>query len=325
MPTANKRKKPIAAFVADIHLSLKPPIWRSAEEDWLKAIKYQLNQLREIQKKYVIPIYCAGDVFDHWYGAHQSSELINFAIANLPKMHAIPGQHDLPNHNLEDIKKSAFWTLVEAGKIVPLGLFEDNFEVYFYDEDKRIIINSFPFGKEIKPIKRRKELDAIYIAMAHQYIWIDGHSYPNAPKENKISDTVIDKDKWLGYDIAVFGDNHKGFQITNKNTTFYNCGGFMRRKSDEIKYKPKIGLLYDNATIKEHYLDTSTDKYIPIVDKEIETSIDMSDFIKRLEGLESDTICFASRLREVLNSNKKTLPAPLIQLISEALEHNERD
>ena len=99
----------IAIFAADLHLSLKAPIWRSTEQDWFEAMLRPLVELRTLATLHNCPIVYAGDIFDKW---NSPPELINFAIEHLPKGHAIPGQHDLPLHNYEDIRKSAYWTLV---------------------------------------------------------------------------------------------------------------------------------------------------------------------------------------------------------------------
>jgi hypothetical protein len=50
-------------------------------------------------------------------------------------MFAVPGQHDLPYHRMEDLMKSSFWTLVEAKVIAPIPMladFESN-PLYQYD------------------------------------------------------------------------------------------------------------------------------------------------------------------------------------------------
>jgi hypothetical protein len=63
------------------------------------------------------PIVYVGDIWDHY---RQPPEAINWAIRELPKGYAIPGQHDLRHHNYEDIKKTAYWTLMEAGVILDM-------------------------------------------------------------------------------------------------------------------------------------------------------------------------------------------------------------
>src|SRR4030042_1550393 len=102
MPIKKKDDKVIALFCSDLHLSLTPPVFRSNEPDWLTAQQRPLDELRALQSKHQCPIFCAGDLFDKWYGGpkEHACELVNWAIKHMPYMHCIPGQHDLPEHDL---------------------------------------------------------------------------------------------------------------------------------------------------------------------------------------------------------------------------------
>jgi len=289
--TMRKPDKIRAIFCSDIHLSLNAPIWRSAEPDWFAAMKRPLMEISRLSKKYDCPVICAGDIFDKW---NSPPELINFAINYLPdKMHAIPGQHDLPLHNIKDIKKSAFWTLVEAGKII---YSKDLINI----ADSKLTIYNFPYGQQITPTKNRSEF--IQIALVHQYVCIEGYDYPNAPDDCYLR---MNHKNLIGYDIIVYGDNHKGFKTeVNHESTIFNCGSLMRRKSDEIDYKPQIGLLTADGKIKVHYLDTSKDKHLKIIEKsdnEAKVSADLNAFFKELEKLGDTSLDFEEIIKQYLN------------------------
>ena len=104
-----------AVCCADLHFSHDPPRAR-AESDtasWYRVQKTYINQLKYIANGK--PILVAGDIFNRW---NANPELINFLIEELPILHAIPGNHDLPNHSFDEIERSAYWTLVKAGKII---------------------------------------------------------------------------------------------------------------------------------------------------------------------------------------------------------------
>ncbi len=291
---------PIALLVADIHLSLTPPIWRSNEPDWLEAMRRPLSELTALQTELNIPVLCAGDIFDRWFGAFQSAELINFAIHYLPQMYAVPGQHDLPNHNIDELKRSAFWTLCETSKIViaapkamQLGTFKDEYSV-----------RGFCWGQDIVETRRT---DCLQVAIAHQYVYIPGYSYQGAPEDCNLirKKTQFINGKWMGYDVVVFGDNHKGFKTKIGETTIYNCGGFMRRKSNEIDYKPRIGILYSNGEVEEHYLDISQDKHLETVENEIDTSdIDMDGLVSMLGKLGECGLDFKEAVKQYIKTNK---------------------
>lgn len=298
MSSMRSNKKVIAIFCADLHLSLTPPIWRLAEPDWFAAMKRLLNEIRDLQEKYNCLVICAGDIFDRW---NSLPELINFALEYLPdKMIAIPGQHDLPLHIYNDMQKSAYWTLVKAGKI-------QNILSDFHVKIGQMVLHGFPFGFPITPLAKEWEgdrLPAIHIAVVHEYVWVDGYSYPNAPIENRLHNTT-GRHKWMGYDIIIYGDNHLGFSTCIGQTSIFNCGTLMRRKSDEIKYEPQVGLLLSSGKIEQYHLDISKDKYLDIQDSlGTETSLDMKAFIQELEKLGDTDLDFHDAMKQYLKKNK---------------------
>jgi len=249
----------MAIFVSDLHLSHTPPIWRSCEEDWYAVQERALNELRELKRNYTsysyedvskCPIFCAGDIFNSW---SSPPELINFALEHLPKMYAIPGQHDLPNHNLKEIHRSAYWTLIKAKKIMNLRA-----PIFL---EKGFVIRGFAFGHKITKLDGKNK-DHKHIALIHQYNWVPKASYEKAPKKQRVTKK---RKEFGGYDIVVCGDNHIAFEKMIGKTLFWNCGGFMRRHSDEIKHRPRVGLLMEDGTIKNHKLKAyRSDKYISV-------------------------------------------------------------
>jgi len=313
--------KVIAIFLSDIHLSLNPPVWRSAEPDWLEAQARPLLEVRELQRKYNnCPILCAGDIFDRNKkiadGWNAPPELINYAIDYLSKMYAIPGQHDLPNHQYGDIYRSAFQTLLKSGKIIEItsGLLP------LFDDDNRILVSGFPPGYSIESCSYKGE--EICIAVVHDYIWIPGHSYPNAPDEKGLRKLHRNPKggKFYGYDIVVYGDNHKGFMTHAGRTTIFNCGTLMRRKSDEIDYKPQVGLLLESGEVVPHYLDISKDKYLETIEEEeVNPELDMKSFIEELEKLDETAFDFAERMKQFLQQTKK-ISTQAKQIILNAME-----
>src|SRR5688500_1062308 len=102
-PKGFMKAEPIAILCADLHLTMKQPACRD-DDDWMKTQAGYLSQLKMLQKSEtmgpVLPILCAGDIFDKW---NAPPELIHFALEHLPDgMICVPGQHDLPNHRMEE-------------------------------------------------------------------------------------------------------------------------------------------------------------------------------------------------------------------------------
>ena len=242
-----------------------------------------------------VPILYAGDIFNQW---NASPEVINFALANLPEGWAIPGQHDLPNHNYEEIKRSAYWTLVEAGLLTNL---EPDKETEIGGD---ILATGFPWGFDLKP-PRHPGAAVTHIAVIHHFIWTNKETgYPGAPEASHVKHPTT---KFTGYDVEVYGDNHKGFLLEGSGTNIFNCGALMRRKTDERNYRPGVGLLHTDGTVTRHYLDTSQDKFIQATEAEeaVEKILDMTAFVSGLRDLETnDALDFVTAVKWFLKDNK---------------------
>lgn len=283
-----KEPKVIAIFCSDLHLSLTPPPYRSAEPDWFAAMLRPITELKRLQEKHNCPIFCAGDLFDKWYGGpkEHSCELINWAIEHLPYMLCIPGQHDLPEHDIGQIERSAYWTLKKSGIIDTL-----------WSDDIRhvngcLAVQAFPYGEEVFPcpLKKGDSKGHFRIALIHQYNWIPGAVYSeDAPKNCHVDSS---RKEFEGYDLVVSGDNHRPFLVNIGKGNFLNCGGFMIRKSDD-GWRPKAWLLDADGQVTFHRLDSSEDKYLDTAEvkqMEQEPEFDLSKLIDGLGKLGTDLI-----------------------------------
>ena len=279
----------LAILCSDLHFSHVCPVARSAEPSWYDCMLEYIQQLKRLQQLEDAPIICAGDVFDRW---NSPPELINFLIKHLPHMYAISGQHDQPNHNFDDINRSAYWTLVEAGVIS--NMTEPTMI------GGTLIAYPFPWNVEITPVKDPDPL-MIHLAVVHAYIWKDGFGYPGAPEEKRAKNY---REKLKGYNAAVFGDNHKGFLIGQPGSLMVlNNGTFIRRKSDEREYEPQVGLLKQDGCIKIHKLDTTSDVWTEAYKAEdSKTEFDSLSFVESLKNLGGDSLDFRASLNTYLDS-----------------------
>lgn len=288
----------VAILVSDLHLQQVPPRVRKEEPDWYDAMKRPLDQIKKLSKNNNdCAILYAGDIFDRW---NSPAELINWAIKNLPKGYSIPGQHDLPHHNYQDIRKSAYWTLVEAGVLINLRP----------DECTTILSNEFyldvyPFPWEHPVTPLDSPTRHLSIALIHAYIW--------DTKENSYHGALDSKSlpAWLkklrGYDVAVFGDNHKGFLYESSKINIVNNGTLMRRTIDEYNYQPCVGKLYADGVIVRQSLDCSTDVIMKPEESKNE-KIDLSELVglfgKLLSNKPKDFLSMLSAVKEGKNITK---------------------
>jgi hypothetical protein len=291
-------------LVSDIHLRHLPPIFRSVEKNWYATQKGYLDQLIALTRAYrpepTLPVICAGDIFHKW---NSPAQLINFAIDHMPHVYAVPGQHDLPFHNYGEIEKSAYWTLVQAGKITNLSA-EAPIEITGAGSVLRL--HGFAWGRPISDLAAPHDL-LVEVAVIHAFIWTKTTGYPTAPPEQRLKPF---KRKLRGYDVALFGDNHKTiFWNINRDAdtvTILNPGSFMKQTTDQRDHVPCVGILHSDGSIEPHYLDVTGDKFL-LPDEFNKLTIgeeSLSQFIGQLMKLQSDSVNFEAVVKQRLEERK---------------------
>ncbi len=301
---------PVAILVSDLHLSEKAPKNRAEKgKDWYKAMESSLTELTLLRIKFDnIPILCAGDIFDKW---DSNAELINFAIARLPRgMYCVPGQHDLPNHNTQEIHRSAYWTLVGSETIENLSS-----GAIAYDG---VFMQGFGWNEELSSPSPVNKEEGIRVAVVHKYCWNKGNNYPGARNSEHVKSHVK---KLKGFDAAVFGDNHKHFSCTVRKTSVWNNGLFMPRKIDEKDVIPRVGVLYSDKSIKSVELETKA-KWVDQPEPEDAAAVDNTEvkkFVRSLLKVQKDSIDFKEMLIRGLKL-KGIVDEEVKQIILESLE-----
>lgn len=303
----------VALFIADVHLSVKPPIARSDEPSWFGAMERSLKQLRNLQAQHPNAIVlCAGDIFDRW---NSPPELINWALERLPHLHAIPGNHDLPNHRPELAYRSAYGTLVRAGRVTELG----GWPVY----SNSLAIYGRPFGEEVPKIRKEADGQGVRVLVTHEYLWTTGSGYLGAPEESRLSNVAK---SFRGFDVVIVGDNHIPFErVVKGGTQVVNCGGFFRRKATERDHKPRVGLIHASGAVSFVHLDCAEDKLsdrgegdlAKVLGQESEEGW-MADYVASMKELESTELDFADNIQRALRESKAR--PEVKKLVLEAME-----
>lgn len=295
---------PVAVVCSDIHLSHKPPLARSDESDWYETMAGYLVELETVAKDHDVPILFAGDLFDVW---QPPPELIEFALRHLPEgMLCIPGQHDLPYHGYDAAHRSGYGVLRRAGKIIDLEP----------GKGKRVgnlFVQGFPWGTPVQKLTKSKTLS---IALVHAYCWKTGCSFPGASDD---SSAMSFAERLKGWDIAVFGDNHIPFESRIGDVLVYNCGGFMRRKTDEVNHRPSVGIVFDDGSIKRHYLDISQDVLTTATLIESDVSYNHLDFLSVLRQAETGRFDFQHLVRRAA----KTASDDVRSIVDEVLKNGD--
>jgi len=289
----------VAILVSDTHFTHNPPVARSAEPDWYGVMARQWDEVYKLHLDHLYaPLIIAGDVFDHWQRG-VTPELINFVITQLSQfesVYAIPGQHDLPYHGYDRINQSAYWTLVQAGVINNLSKIES-----IRHHSCVFQLTPFWWGRDIKLIEKRVNTD-FNVAVCHSFIWTKDTGHVGADEDKTLGSY---RHALKGYDAAVFGDNHKGFNCVDNGVNVMNCGTFYCRTVAEVDYNPQVGLLCDDGSIIAHKLDVSKDVFLHRdEDKRI---IDQSVFARvvgQLSELGADSLDFRKAVFLALEANE---------------------
>lgn len=213
---------------ADFHLRDEIPKCREREE-YLAAQERKLKFIRDLCTEHNATLLVAGDVFDDW---KPSPWLISLALRYLPKgTIVVPGQHDLPAHNLAEIAKTGLQTLAEAGavKVLAGGL-------------RHVLgdltaswgaVYGWAFGEEAQNPPKTGE--RMKILLWHRLICAGKQPWPGAEAE-----TMPAMRRNLdGYDLIVTGDNHQQF-TSGERVWLVNPGSLCRMSSDQADHEPAV-------------------------------------------------------------------------------------
>lgn len=286
-----KNNKPYN-FIACADLHIRDTIPYARTDNYWSAQEKKFQFLIDTAMEKNVDIYCAGDFF---HKAKSSSFLEAWAIEQLRRFnnifYVIPGQHDLPNHNIELLEHSSLWVLRQA-------------EV--------INLCSTPFEK---PFVFKESGIMMIHKMIHQNIPIPG--VMGSTKAVKLLKDYPD------IKIIISGDNHQPFLEDSKTGTLINCGSMMRSSADQIDYKPSFHYvsLYDNDnTIKDIFYPIEKDvidrSYIEI-EKEKDNRVE--SFVNRIEINDTEMdLNFEKNLENFFRTQK--IRKPVQQICWEALD-----
>ena len=231
-------------LLSDPHIRSDVPRCRN-EEEFHPSMLAKLEFIKDLCNKHKCPLICTGDI-GHHPAKSWSIWLIERVISIFKDIdcgvYAVPGQHDLPNHNIEDIRDSAFGILMQAGVIHQLSYIEP------VEVGNNILLYGFPFGSEFVNLKTYK--NHRNVAVIHKMIIQDKELWPGQtdPKANLLL-------KKHNYDLIVSGDNHQAFTEEYKGKLLVNCGSMMRQRSDQIDFQPRVYLWNaEKNSVKIEYL-----------------------------------------------------------------------
>ena len=267
-------KQPSLILTGDWHLREDTPVCFTGDfqkEQW-DCVRF----IKNLQKKYQIPIVHAGDLFHHW---KPSPWLLSTTIENLPAMfYSCVGQHDIPQHNLELIHKSGIYTLEISGHLT--------------------ILNGTHFGQE--PIEIAHSTLPTDILVWHHLTYLT-EPYPGATGGNAYD--ILHK--YSQFRLVVTGDNHCSFTIEKNKRRLVNTGNLTRQAADQIDFKPCVWLWYssDNS-VQQVFLPIEEGVVSRVhLEKKEERDGRIDAFISKLNDKYETTLSFEQNLDAFFNAN----------------------
>ena len=299
---------PWAILAADIHVRDDVPEART--DDYITEEAECLAFIAGLQEKFGgIPVLVAGDIFDYWKG---SPELLRWAIERISNWIAIPGQHDLPQHNLKLYEKSSLGVLEAARKVTvirdkdaPLSYATRNGSVFD--------VWGFPWGSMAEPLIKANNTRSV--ALIHTMAYKGKPPFPGAKgAANRILN------KMTGFDLIVTGDNHEPFVIKHKGRVMVNPGSMMRMTAAQIEHRPRVYLWYgEENDVEPLYLPAKKGVVSrEHIDREKERDERVDAFVTRLNQEIEVGLSFRRNMTEFLAKND--ISQPIQNIIWEAVD-----
>lgn len=275
---------------ADFHLRDAIPACRERDE-YLAAQERKLKFIHALVLDNNATLLIAGDVFDHW---RPSPWLISLAIRYLPQgTVVVPGQHDLPAHNLAEIGKTGLQTLAEAGAV---NVLTGGLQHVLGDPTASWgSVYGYAYGEEAQnPPKTDK---GVKILLWHRLTCLKQQPWPGAEAE-------VAGRNMRGFGLVVTGDNHIQFA----DDEWVNPGSLMRMSSDQADFEPAVyGWREDRSVTR---IPLPIEKGVvkaPISNIKAKESRDkrMSAYITRATKQFEDRLSFDKNLERHFKTNKE--------------------
>ncbi|MFA5398804.1 MAG: metallophosphoesterase family protein [Methanogenium sp.] len=278
---------------SDIHYRENIPVART--DDYFHEQRNKIMFIKALQEKHGCPVLCAGDVFDKW---RISPEFESWAIDYWPdKFITIPGQHDLPQHNILNFPKSSLHVLKVADKVTVINY---DFERHYEDIDG-LLISGFPWGAEPEKAPKGKRFK---IALIHTLTVEDDSDFlvemAGATPAKELMKLLS------GYDLIVSGDNHKRFIRETEKQLLINPGSMMRMTADQYDHEPGVYLVNKNLEYEFVVFPFLKKEVISRehIEKKEKRDERIEAFVKRIDTDYSISLSFEENLEAFIAKNK---------------------
>lgn len=274
--------KPDFIYIADTHIRSSIPKCRI--DDFLIAQENKLKFIFDLMNIYDCPLIVGGD-FGH------KSEWKNWLLCYLiiakelttQSIYIIPGQHDLPYHELNKWKESGIGVL-NFSNIINVLIKKP---IHFISNDEKTMIRIIPCPYNLKISTKKYPKEDRNILVTHRMI-IDKPLWPG--QKAKTGYQLLKK--YPMYDAILSGDNHQSFIHRYENRILVNSGSLMRTTTEQKNHKPKAYLYYAKR-------NTVCPVYIPI-----EKNVINTEHIKEKKNREKRIESYISYIEKLKHKKK---------------------
>jgi len=291
----NKMSKYI--ITADWHLRSQRPRCR-LDDNWLETQWNALGQIIDYANEYEADVIVIGDIF------HSTNETTNEVIGLVQEvalhlerfgksLYILAGNHDLPQHNLDNINRSAFQILLNSKNINHL----DQLDIWRSDECNKMKISASNFGAA--------DILNTEIVFKHILCFPENERIPPNDKIVKPSELFA---QFENAKYIFTGDYHRQFVYTKgKKKKLINPGCLLRQAADMMDYEPSVTLIsFEDGELEYQILQIPddermvTDEYL---EKEEMRNSRIEAFIERIKENEQVTFDFIENVHNLIKSN----------------------
>jgi DNA repair exonuclease SbcCD nuclease subunit len=278
-------------ITADWHLRSQRPRCR-LDDDWLETQRTALTHIATYAGQNKADVIVIGDIF------HSTNETTNEIIGLVQemalqldeiscKLYILAGNHDLPQHNLDNIHRSAFNILINSKNVFHLSKLKLN--------DGKYKVSAENFGA------LDNDVDIIF---KHVLCFPDNAKLPPGDKIVRPSELFAE---FKNAKYIFTGDYHSAFVYEKGKKKLLNPGCLLRQAADMIDYEPSIYLIefadgeleYEKHKIPDNE-KLVTDEYL---EKEELRNSRIEAFIERIKENEQVTFDFIENVHNLMKSN----------------------
>ena len=297
-------------ITADWHLRSQRPRCR-LDADWMETQRKALSQIIKYSGEYKADVIVIGDIF------HSTNETTNEVIAMVQdfaaglyglsqRLFILAGNHDLPQHNLDNIHRSAFNILLNSVNIFHVKEISQNFDV-------EVSAPNFGAGDIDSPLMFK-----------HTLCFPENYKvFPGAEKAGARPSELFGQFK--NAKTILTGDYHRAFDYNKGKKWLLNPGCLIRQAADMIDYEPSVFFLEltDDGVYDHHEVLSIPDSDSLVTDEYLETEKERNGrieaFIERIKDNEQVSFDFVENVHTMMKNNK--IDAETKNIILELMEN----